>query len=196
MFDTDSITDAGSVAQLPNGHSKNRAHDNESLMMMVENIFRTIGLSGFGTRKQRILFAAWSLWLLVRAVFMIAIFITQQRSNESRLSVCDKRSTILSMNGYLNRPLQTAIYMFDFFGWMLIFFSSLGSRSPARRSLSAPNPQSAHPLRSVQSVCCCSVAFFLSLFCSNIPYLLFFPQLALLPPSVQQFLFHAASLQL
>jgi hypothetical protein len=183
MFEADSTDVASSPAQLQNGNTKSRAA--WSSVMIIETTFRVLGLSAIGTRKQRILFAMWSVWFLARAVFMIAEYIILQGFNTSKERICETRSTILSSNGVLNRPLQTAIHMFDFLGWMLIFFSSLGSRFAF-----APLT-----LRAKPSICpsrCCVKSFLLAPRCSVIPHLLsaprslhFFPRLCSHPNYTQ-----------
>ena len=185
LFDADSADVASSTAQLQNGHAKSR--DAWSSVMIVETAFRALGLSAIGTRKQRILFAMWSLWFLARAVFMIAELIILRGFPTSQERICEYRSTILSSNGLLNRPLQTAIHIFDFLGWMLIFFSSLGGRC-VRCSLCALNLQSL-------------LALLREIFSSR-AVLLHYPspalcpaQLALLPPPGQPSQLHAAALQ-
>jgi hypothetical protein len=109
-----------------------------SLLMIVERIFRALGISAVGTRPQRVLFLTWNLWFLARAVFLIVEFSTKASSADSEMNVCQLRSTILSLNGTLNKPIQSAIHIVDFVGWMLIFSSSLGGRSLTGHPCSKP----------------------------------------------------------
>jgi hypothetical protein len=128
LMDHDQTSVHVSVAGQPeDNHQNNRMQ--RSSVMIVERVFRALGLSAIGTRKQRVLFFMWSLWFLVRALFLVIQY-TMSTSDSSKTFVCQLRSTILSSpKGTLNRPIQTAIFFFDFLAWVIIFSSSLGGRS-------------------------------------------------------------------
>lgn len=136
-----------------------------SSVMIVERVFRALGLSSIGTRRQRVLFFMWSLWFLVRAMFLVIQF-PKATSDSSKTFVCQLRSTILSSpKGTLNRPIQTAIHYFDFLGWVVIFGSSLGGRSLTCFAI-MPQP-SMHRI-------CCRVKSVPRVFCLEPPSLFLF----------------------
>jgi hypothetical protein len=117
-----------------------------SLVMMVERTFRALGLSPFGSGKKRLLFWFWIIFFVFRCVFLV-VSLAQETAefNASRArspfrAPCNPRSTIISPNGFPNRDAQSIIIIFDYIGWIIIYFSGFGGRS-----LSATNEKCQFP---------------------------------------------------
>ena len=121
---------AAPMFQLPqDGGEASLARAPSSLVLIVDRIFRTLGLSPVGTGKKRLLFWFWILWFLVRIIFLIISASSVGTVVNPDTYVCTIRPTIVSQRGYPNRDAQAIINLLDHIGWVLIYFSGLGGRS-------------------------------------------------------------------
>ena len=128
-LNTDNIL-ATPMLQLPqDGAEAGIARAPLSLVLIVERIFRALGLSPVGTGKKRFLFWFWILWFLTRIIFLIISASSAGGAVNPDTYVCTMRPTIISQRGFPNRDAQAIINMLDYIGWVLIFFSGFGGRS-------------------------------------------------------------------
>jgi hypothetical protein len=109
-----------------------------SLVMLVERIFRAFGLSPAGSRKKRALFWFWILWFFARSIFLIVSIAKSGSDIDPNKYLCQVRPTAVSPRGYPNRDAGSIIALVDFFGWILIYFSSFGGRSVSIARFSPP----------------------------------------------------------
>ena len=132
---SDASTDHGASRLIlrVDGGEENVTRPYLSLVMIVERTFRALGLSPFGSGKKRLLFWFWIIFFVSRCIFLIVSLAQTTASFNARSSFrapCNPRSTMISPSGLsTNRNLQGIIIIFDYIGWILIYFSGFGGRS-------------------------------------------------------------------